>query len=272
MWNNFISLALILLLTATSLRAESIEDAGANFDRGVLTYVAERDGPHRYYVDVLQHAVDRANLNLRIELLHDIPRKRTQTMLANNQLSVKVLVRSRKRDTMFTPVRVGLTNGLIGTRILLVPRGESNRYANVRSLQDFRELDLVGAFGTGWYDVKVWERNKLRFMTVDGDWDPIFPMLASRKRGIDYFSRGANEVVANARDYPDLEIEPRLALVYDRDFIFYLSPSTARYRDALEQALQDMRREGEFERLQQKHWGEILGELDLERRIRLDLK
>ncbi|MDJ0832994.1 MAG: hypothetical protein QNJ69_05690 [Gammaproteobacteria bacterium] len=234
--------------------------------------MAERDGPHRYYVDVLQHAVDRANLNLRIELLHDIPRKRTQTMLANNQLSVKVLVRSQERDAMFTPVRIGLTNGLIGTRILLVPRGESYRYANVNSLQDLREIDVVGAFGTGWYDVKVWTRNELKHVTVDGDWEPIFNMLASRQRGIDYFSRGATEIVANARDYPELEIEPRLALVYDRDFIFYLSPATARYRDALEQALKDMQLEGDFERLQQKHWGENLGVLALDRRIRLNLE
>ena len=167
---------------------------------------------------------------------------------------------------------MGLTNGLIGTRILLVPKGESSRYADVQTVKDFRELETTGGFGVGWYDIDVWQRNDLQHVAVGGDWSVIFKMLENHDRGIDYFSRGATEIVANARDYPELEIEPRLALVYERDFIFYLSESNAQYRGALEKALLDMKREGEIEELLQKHMGQALGALNLDQRIRLQLQ
>ena len=77
-----------------AVHAQSVNAATPGADSGVLTYVAESDGRHRYYVELLQSAIDRADLNLSIELLKDIPPIRTKRMLSTDELSVKVMVRN----------------------------------------------------------------------------------------------------------------------------------------------------------------------------------
>ncbi len=192
------------------------------------------DGTHVYYHDLLQQSLEASGIDIEIKstqslpTIGHVPQKRAVSMLQNDQLSILWRMQSRERDKHYTPVEVGITNNLIGHRILLIPRGKQPVYDKINNLEDLRNAGLVGGFGINWFDARVWKKNKLKYQEVDGEWRHIYPMVASKNRGIDYFSRGFNEIMLEIKLRPDLEIEKRLMLIYDRDFRFYLSPSTAK--------------------------------------------
>ena len=94
-------------------------------------------------------------------------------------------------------------------------------------------------------------------------------------RDYNYISRGLNEVVAEAIQYPKLEIEKKLVFVYDRDFYFYLSKTGlnagAEYNDIIKHAMKQAEKSGLIQRLVTKHWPNTYEALNYEQRIEIHL-
>lgn len=214
-----------------------------------------RAGGQEYFVDLLEQSLRAQGHEVNIEVIGNMPQKRMIHMMQNDELSLTWLVKSKARDDKLVAVDVGITNGLIGHRILLIPQGTAAVYANVNSIEDFRQLDKSGVFGVNWFDVAVWKLNQLRFIEKDGDWQStIYNQIAAKDRGIDYFSRGFFEVIEEAEKNPDLEIEPHLMFIYERDFQFYLSKHSSHYHKALKTSLEAARDSGLMDKLIKKHW------------------
>ncbi len=60
--------------------------------------------------------------------------------------------------------------------------------------------------------------------------------------------------------------------IYDRDFFFYLSPSAAKYRDALEYALITAKESGLMDELVRKYWVDDFHRLDYDGRVKIYLE
>ncbi|MBI3161322.1 MAG: hypothetical protein HYZ23_02370 [Chloroflexi bacterium] len=230
------------------------------------------DNVHLFYIELIEKSLTAAGVPYTLEFEEDLPQLRAVEMLDQGELSLMWLVASAERDTKYTRVNVGLTNGLIGRRILLIPAGQGAAYENVQNLEDFRNLGKVGAFGKGWFDVKVWDANGLPYQEIDGEWRVIYDMLAKGDRGLDYFSRGFTEIVSEASEHPDLEIEKHLVLIYNRDFYFYLSSSAVQYKDTLEAALLKAQKDGLIDELAQKYWADSFTKLNMDARIQIELE
>lgn len=91
--------------------------------------------------------------------------------------------------------------------------------------------------GEAWGDVSIWNHNGLSVSTIGGDWKKLYNMVASERRGIDYLSRGAQEIVREYKDYPQLQIEANLVFVYDKDHVLYVSPEMPALHAILSDAL-----------------------------------
>lgn len=213
------------------------------------------DGLHEYFTELLFMALEQDGHLAAFEHVLDVPHLREREMLMSGDLDVLWLFQSKKRDEQFIPVPIGLTNGLTGQRILLIPPGDEHEFEDVESLGDFRRLGKVGGFGTGWYDISVWEANYLPYLEV-AEWRLLYDMVADGSRGADYFSRGFSEIVQEARNHPNLAIEPHLMLVYNKDFIFYVSPQTPELAPIIEKALIKARESGLMSKLIKKHWAD----------------
>lgn len=204
-----------------------------------------------------------------------LPHLRLKSHLNDGKLSIHWMLESEERNTKFIPIKVGLTNGLIGKRILLIKKGNQHLFDNVKTLDDFRKLNLVGAIGNKWFDVKVWKENQLRFKEHSGNWKYIFSMLHIRSI-YEYFSRGINEIRVESKEYPFLAIEKNLVLIYDRDFIFYLSKDGVnagfKYKKIIEESLYKAKQSGLIERLVRKYWADDFEKLNYDNRIKLYLK
>lgn len=236
-----------------------------------LRMPAYSDGAHLFFYDLLLSAFEQCQKEVVIESVTDFPHLREREMLGSGELSALWLMRTEERDRKFIPVPVGLTNGMIGERVLLVSPRHVDMFKDVRSLDDFLRLGKVGAFGRGWFDVDVWEANSMPCVTL-ADWRLIYGMVATGDRGIDYFSRGVNEVVKEAELHPELAIEPHLLLAYETDYILYVSPGRPELGPVLEEVLKKARDSGLIDRVVQRHWGKNFELLKLGRRTVLRLK
>lgn len=257
-------LFLFLLLVALTLqvRADTVE----------LSIQSRPDGKHEYYEELLKKSLTVQGHSVAIKLLPALPQKQIARMLDDDMISLHWFVHTKKRDKRWIPIKIGLTNGLVGHRILFIPKNKQSLYNNINSLDDLRKTGMVNAFGKNWFDRKVWEANKLPYVVVDGEWRVIYRMLPEADRGIDYFSRGANEIIKEAEHQPHLDIEKRLVLVYDRDFRFYLSSPAAKYKNLIESSLRKAKESGLMDKLVREHFSDVFTSLNLDNRVKINLK
>ncbi|GDY27326.1 MULTISPECIES: hypothetical protein [unclassified Agarivorans] len=239
-----------------------------------LRLPAYSDDSHIYYHELLEQALIEAGHTPVIDVpSSNLPQKRAESMLRNGQLSLVWLLASEERnqDPSLVAINMGLTNGLIGHRLLLVPRSEVDAYRFVRSLEEFRDLNKTGGFGKNWFDVKVWQANQLKTVEVDGEWRRLYKMVANHKRGIDYFSRGFTEIVNDSLQHPYLAIEPYLVLQYQRDFQFYVSSSEPELAPIIEEALKKAEDSGLLDKLIEEYWREDFDLLNYRKRVVIEL-
>ncbi len=168
----FITLLLALLCGAAGA-AETIS----------LRIVALPENRHVYYARLLEESLRAIGYEPQLVFVRNVPQPRSWDMVARNELSLIWGVQTRARDESYASIAHPLTNGLIGRRILLVPKGQENAYAQVRTLDDFRRLGKVGGAGANWFELEVWKFNALPIYAKAGDWRLLLPMVASGERG-----------------------------------------------------------------------------------------
>jgi len=184
-----------------------------------------------------------------VQYAGDAAGAKAEAMLANGDVSALIMGQTADRDGKFLPVRIPMTNNLIGKRILFIPKGAQKDYDGVKTLADFQKLGKVAGMGKNWYDVQIWKANKLPVLPVDGDWNVLFKMVESKSRGVDYIPRGANEMIKERTEHPELDMEKKLVLVYQRDQILYVSPKEAALKPILEKALKKAQTSGLMKKL-----------------------
>jgi len=261
---------LLILLFSILLVSQS-------FSKGITLHMASiEDSPklHLYFHELLKTALSEDGYEVNL-ITEELPQLRVKYYLDNGVTSIYWLLQSQERDEKYIPINIGLTEGFIGKRIFLIKKGNQHIFDKVKTLDDFRALNLYGAIGKKWFDIKVWKENNLNYIEHRGSWKSIFKILSLR-RSYDYFPRGLNEISVEAQEYPDLEIEKRLILIYERDFIFYLSKSGpnsgAKYKDIIGKALLKAKNSGLINRLVKKHWAKDFEKLDYTNRIKIYLE
>lgn len=243
-----------------------------NAQRLELTIARLPDGSHEYYVELLRSSLQVVGYETSIIMLPPASRKRILSMLEYDMISLHWFMKSKRWDRLYTPVNVGTTNGLISSRVLLIPENSQDEYTHVETLDDFRAQGRIGAFQSDWFAADVWRANNLNYRIQDIDRRMMLDMMAGGGRGIDYCTVGFNEVNGEGESYPGLALEKRLLFMTERDVQFYLGKSAAVYRPVLENALTQAKDSGLMDKLMRKHWETTFTTLDVDSRTRMYLK
>src|SRR5471030_711797 len=199
------------------------------------------DGHSAYFIRLLEASLNLIHQPFHIHYVKDIPARRMWWMLGNGDINLFYGMRTKDKDSkeQIVPVRNALTNGLIGQRVLLIRRADTEVFAHVQSVADLKRTRLIAGFGAGWGDVKVWKATGLPLYEHAAPWTTIYAMVAEGNRHVDYLPRGVIEVSAEARKHPELVVEQHLLMDYPGDFGFYLASSAASYRPIIERALRE---------------------------------
>ncbi len=224
-----------------------------------------------YYWDLLTESLSAAGHTVTLDKADaSLPLARQISMFDSGDIDLFWFLQTPERDHTYVPVAVNLTKGLIGQRVMFIKKGAAPDFAKIKSLDDFRTSGKIGAFGKGWFDAAVWDANGLKYNTQT-NFTLFYAMVAAGDRGVDYFSRGVTEILPEAKSHPELDIEPTLLLVYDRDFRFYLSKKAAAQAPVIEAAVKKAAESGIMDQLIQKYFGDAIQTLNLAGRTRINL-
>ncbi|MEW6996103.1 hypothetical protein AADZ86_00145 [Colwelliaceae bacterium BS250] len=191
--------------------------------------------------------------------------------LKSGAISIFWMLESKQRDDEFIGIEAGLTNGLIGKRVLLIRRSEQQLFKQIRNIEDLRQLDYIAGLGKDWFDVKIWEANNLPYETLRGNWQIMFEMFANNY-AFDYLPRGINEITDDADNHAELMIEQNLVFIYDLDMKFYLSLERGEYQLIIQKALTKADKDGLINALVNKHWSKNIEKLNYDKRIQIKLE
>ncbi|HSD37522.1 MAG TPA: hypothetical protein VLC92_08425 [Rhodocyclaceae bacterium] len=236
-----------------------------------LRLASSASGNHRFYHSLLTESLKAAGHTVTVVSYENLQPTRVLTYLDIDRLTLHWMLQTAERDAQYVRIDFPLTQGLIGQRVMFVPKGSERVYASVKNLAQFRELGKIAGLGKDWFDVAIWEANQLPLFEQGGDWRQLFGMLAAENRGVDYFPRGATEISAEAQMHPELAIEPYLLLTYQRDFVFYLSKGNASLKPLIENALKQAERSGLQKRLIDDYFGNSLQRLNIDKRVKIRL-
>lgn len=265
---------LMIVASVSSLLSLSASNAYPDEIRLHVPIIDDSPLQHLFFYELLETAIEDAGHTL-ILVPEEMNQLRAKFSLGSGKISIFWLIESVERNEKYTKIEVPLTNGLIGNRVLLIKKGDQHLYNDVKNIEDFRSLNLVGGMGRKWFDAEVWKENNLRYKEKSGDWKSIFKMIAGG-RDFNYFSRGVNEIIVESEQHQYLDIEKRLIFVYDSDYHFYLSNlgvnAGLEHKHVIDGALKKARDDGLIDRLVTKYWGGNLKALDYDNRIRIYLK
>ncbi|MDG6099400.1 amino acid ABC transporter substrate-binding protein [Alteromonas sp. ZYF713] len=149
-----------------------------------------------------------------------------------------------KREQQHIAVRIPLTAGLFGYRVILV-RASDKRFNEPLSVAELKALTAVQ--GTGWPDNSVLTFNG--FTLITDSYSGAFENLSNGRA--DYFPRAANEVFTElaSRTTKDLIIAKHITLHYDNPMFFFVTKSKPELARRLEKGLAILAANGDLSRL-----------------------
>jgi len=229
------------------------------------------EGRDVYFVSLLSKALNNIGYTANINYVGDISYQREIKYLKTGNLTLTWRLQTKERDRNFERIDVPLTNGLIGSRVLLIPTGKQEQYTGLSSIEQFRDSGLVGGLHKHWLDAQVWDHNDLPFIAITGPYMKLFKLVASKNRGIDYFSRSVIEVMGEVGLVHGLKIEENLLFKYDVDFYYYLGNINPDIKSILRKAVINAESSGLRDELIENHWGYLTNKLSLDSRIEIKL-
>lgn len=151
---------------------------------------------------------------------------------------------SARWEQRLMPVRIPLTRGLLGLRVLLIRADRQGDFDRAHGLADL--APLVGGQAVGWPDTDVLRAAGLTITT--SRYDPLFSQLLAGR--IDYFPRAVTEARAELQmrgaQADGLTIERHLLLAYPSDMVFYTRLQDAWLAALLERGLRQAYADGRF--------------------------
>lgn len=166
--------------------------------------------------------------------------------VTNGNLDVFWNSSNAEKESTFLPVRICLFKGLLGNRIFIINKENQNKFDNVKTLDDLRQLTI--GQGKTWADTKILESNGLKVVKTN-KYESLFYMVDGGR--FDAFSRGVHEPFGELASRPnlkDLTIEKHLMLVYRMPFYLFVSPNNKTLAKDLETGLNLAVADGSFDR------------------------
>ncbi|MBX9756222.1 MAG: transporter substrate-binding domain-containing protein [Pseudomonadaceae bacterium] len=195
----------------------------------------------------------------------DPAQERCLMMLRDGLVDLAFVPPTDQRLRDFAMLPYDLHAGMLGYRVLLIHKADAERFAQVKNLADLRQL--TGGFGSQWSDFVLFARNQL---PVVGVANPANLLAMLNKHRFDYYHRGLNEawreLDAHAEEFPDLIVEPHLALVYELPVYYTFNKRNPQLKQRFADGLAQVQADGSLRALFLRHYGKIAEQAQLQKR------
>ena len=239
---------------------------------GTIYYPAPQafeNGKSDFAFDLLQLALAKAGSAHRAELapLYRQQNRAIAELLANSgKIHVVGTMTSAEREAQMLPVRIPISKGLIGWRILLVSQDRKDWLREVRSAGELKGIRI--ALGQDWPDLAVLQAAGLAPDTVPS-YGRLFGMLKAHR--IDAVPRSVNEIWSEVSRHPGLAAEAHLALHYPAADYFFVHRDNAALAEEIRRGLELAQADGSFDRLLLAYYRGMLARAALDKRRVIEL-
>lgn len=230
---------------------------------------------YAYRLELTQLILQRTNprygqLNIAVSTQADPTQERCLMMLRDGLVDVAFVPPTEQRLRDFAVIPFDLHAGMLGYRLLLIHRDDAARFAQINNLAQLQQM--TGGFGNQWGDYAVFANNHL---PVVGMANPNNLLAMLSKHRFDYYHRGLHEaraeLQAHSEEFPELMIEPHLALLYDLPVYFTFNQSNQQLRQRFADGLAQIRADGSWQALFLRHYGKMAEQAQLQNRTLIRL-
>lgn len=175
---------------------------------------------------------------------------------------------TKAREQQAFPIRIPIDKGLLGWRLALLTKQNSDAFKSVRSIKDLSGFTAVQ--GHDWPDIDILRSNGL---SVYGgtSYEGLFNMLAIGHA--DYFPRSVAEIGLESYQYADknVVVDAHIALHYPNAFYYFVNKNNKKLAGAITQGLEAMIADGSYERMFHQYFDGYIKNAHFERRIIIEL-
>ncbi len=228
----------------------------------------EREKPG-YFLALLKLALDKQGAQYQLQGAQaNMSQARTLNELAEGrELTLAVSMTSKEREALLLPIRIPIDKGLFGWRIFLIRANNQPSYDRVKNLHDLSKLSA--GQGRDWPDTAVLRANALTVHTSKTSPQLQQMLLAGR---IDYFPQSIIEIWDSQAQMNGLVVEKNLVLHYPTAFYFFTSKKNPLLAKTLEQGLRAALKDGSFDQLFMRFFGEAIAKANLSERTKIALQ
>lgn len=219
-----------------------------------------------YFVEILKQALSYSpDKNYQISFYNqDIPKSRVfENIIDQNGIDIVAAGATTNREKILQPIWFPTLKGLFGWRMPLVNKDSPDLFLNILSADAFKQL-TVGQLHS-WSDTKILESNGL---TVEkgSHFEGLFHMLEAKR--FDYFPRSILEVQKefDARKELAISVDTHALIHYPSAYIFYVSKNNQTLAQDVKYGLEQSLKDGSFERLFMRYFGDIIKQTHSEKR------
>jgi ABC-type amino acid transport substrate-binding protein len=217
---------------------------------------AFENGQSDYGFALLQLALAKAGSQHHAELAltyRQQNRAIAELMAGSGNIHVVGTMTSSTREAQMLPVRIPISKGLIGWRILLVRQDRRDWLKQIRSLRELQGIHM--ALGQDWPDLPVLRANDLQPDAV-ATYKSLFAMLKAHR--IDAVPRSINEIWSEIDRNPGLVAEPHLLLHYPAADYFFVHRDNHALAEEIRRGLEAAQADGSFDRLLLGYYGKMI--------------
>ncbi|HEX7641429.1 MAG TPA: hypothetical protein VF472_04365 [Burkholderiaceae bacterium] len=231
---------------------------------------AGSDSRGSYIIELLRLALDKSGAAYELAP-YKFPMEQSRVLLQlekGGDIDVAWSMTTREREKTLRPIRIPIDKGLLGWRLLLINNRDRDAFGAVHSLPQLQ------AYAAGqehdWPDVAVLRANGLKVKTGE-TYDGLFHMLEADR--FQYFPRSVTEIWDEQERHRGLgiEVETTLALHYPSCIYFFVKKDNLPLEKRTEQGLRLAIRDGSFDKLFQRYYGNNILRAGLRKRTVLEL-
>jgi hypothetical protein len=194
-------------------------------------------------------------------------KKQLQT---GEQLNVFIAVTTPEWEQETLAIKIPVRKGLLNYRLLLIHKDDQALFENITKLEELKALS-VGLLHN-WSITTILENQGFNIKR-GSNYDGLFQMLDFHR--FHYIPRGVNEIFSELEQrkaiLSNVIIAPNIALYIPTPSYIFVSPQYPRLAKRLEEGLEKIIQNGNFERLFQEHFSDNIKSANLNQRIILKL-
>jgi hypothetical protein len=155
-----------------------------------------------------------------------------------------------ERIDQLIAIPIPIDKGLLGWRIAMLKKKNQHLFSQVSQLEELKVFNAGQEYD--WPDVVILKKNQLNVM-LSSTYESLFYMLQAER--FDYFPRSVIEIWNELKQHAklDLVVDQHIALYYPTAEYFFVSKRHPEFAKDLEISFEKIIKNGQFEKLFQKH-------------------